>query len=98
MPIFADEILNVGAQGYGFMRAAPAVGAVVAALLLPSVKLTPVNVPRPVSNVSKVIVALAAPLELIEKLIGVAAASWAPDAAPIPASNASAGMADIDHV
>ena len=34
MPIFADEILHVGAQGYGFMRAAPAAGAVVAALLL----------------------------------------------------------------
>ncbi len=28
LPIFADQVLNVGAQGLGFLRAAPAVGAV----------------------------------------------------------------------
>ena len=39
MPIFANDILGVGAQGYGFMRAAPAVGAVVAALFLTSRKI-----------------------------------------------------------
>jgi MFS family permease len=36
MPIFANEVLGVGAQGYGFMRAAPAVGAFLAALFLTS--------------------------------------------------------------
>lgn len=39
MPIFANDILQVGAQGYGFMRAAPAVGAFVAALFLTSRKI-----------------------------------------------------------
>jgi MFS family permease len=39
MPIFANDILGVGAQGYGFMRAAPAVGAFLAALLLTSRKI-----------------------------------------------------------
>ena len=39
MPIFANDILGVGAQGYGFMRAAPAVGAFVAALFLTSRKI-----------------------------------------------------------
>lgn len=39
MPIFADEILQVGAQGYGFMRAAPAVGALLAAVFLTSRKI-----------------------------------------------------------
>lgn len=36
MPIFANEILHVGAQGYGFMRAAPSVGAVLTAIILTS--------------------------------------------------------------
>jgi MFS family permease len=40
MPIFANEILGVGAQGYGLMRAAPSVGAVVAAVLLSSRRIT----------------------------------------------------------
>ena len=40
MPIFANEILQVGAQGYGLMRAAPSVGAVVAAVLLTSRRIT----------------------------------------------------------
>jgi MFS family permease len=39
MPIFANDILGVGAQGYGFMRAAPAVGAFAAALFLTSRKI-----------------------------------------------------------
>jgi MFS family permease len=39
MPIFANDILGVGAQGYGFMRAAPAVGAFLAALFLTSRKI-----------------------------------------------------------
>jgi MFS family permease len=33
LPIFADQILNVGAQGLGFLRAAPAVGAVLMSFL-----------------------------------------------------------------
>ena len=40
MPIFANEILHVGAQGYGLMRAAPSVGAVAAAVLLTSRRIT----------------------------------------------------------
>lgn len=36
MPIFANEILHVGAQGYGFMRAAPSIGAVLTAIILTS--------------------------------------------------------------
>ena len=40
MPIFANEILGVGAQGYGLMRAAPSVGAVAAAVLLSSRRIT----------------------------------------------------------
>jgi MFS family permease len=40
MPIFANEILGVGAQGYGLMRAAPSVGAVLAAVLLSSRRIT----------------------------------------------------------
>jgi len=39
MPIFANDILGVGAQGYGFMRSAPAVGAFVAAIFLTSRKI-----------------------------------------------------------
>lgn len=34
LPVFADDILKVGAGGYGVLRAAPAVGAVLASLLL----------------------------------------------------------------
>jgi MFS family permease len=34
LPIYADEILNVGAQGLGFLRAAPALGAVAMALYI----------------------------------------------------------------
>ncbi len=34
LPIFAMEILNVGSEGYGFLRAAPAIGAVVMAGIL----------------------------------------------------------------
>ena len=39
MPIFANDILHVGAQGYGFMRAAPSVGALFAAIFLTSRKI-----------------------------------------------------------
>ncbi len=39
MPIFANDILHVGAQGYGFMRAAPSVGALLAAIFLTSRKI-----------------------------------------------------------
>ncbi|SHI30054.1 Major Facilitator Superfamily protein [Hymenobacter daecheongensis DSM 21074] len=34
LPIFADTILKVGAQGYGYLRAAPAVGSVLMAVAL----------------------------------------------------------------
>jgi MFS family permease len=34
LPIFAQERLNVGARGYGFLAAAPAIGSVVTALLM----------------------------------------------------------------
>ncbi len=34
LPVFASEVLNVGPQGLGMLRAAPAVGAVVMSLLL----------------------------------------------------------------
>jgi Major Facilitator Superfamily len=34
LPIYAKDILNVGAVGFGFLRAAPAIGAVVMALYL----------------------------------------------------------------
>jgi len=34
LPVFADKILNVGPQGLGFLRAAPAVGAVIMSLFL----------------------------------------------------------------
>lgn len=34
LPIFADQILHVGAQGLGILRAAPAMGAVVAAIIM----------------------------------------------------------------
>ena len=34
LPIYADEILNIGPQGLGMLRAAPALGALVAALLV----------------------------------------------------------------
>lgn len=34
LPAFANEILGVGAQGLGFLRAAPAIGAVIVALLI----------------------------------------------------------------
>ncbi len=34
LPVFAEEILKVGASGFGVLRAAPAVGAVVASLIL----------------------------------------------------------------
>ncbi len=34
LPVFARDILHVGAQGYGFLRASPAVGAAVVALVL----------------------------------------------------------------
>lgn len=34
LPIYAKDILNVGARGYGFMAAAPAAGAIVAGLLM----------------------------------------------------------------
>lgn len=34
LPIFADQILQVGAQGLGFLRAAPAVGAVIMSVFL----------------------------------------------------------------
>lgn len=34
LPMFADQILHVGPQGLGFLRAAPAVGAVIMALLM----------------------------------------------------------------
>ncbi len=36
LPIFAKEILNVGARGFGMLAAAPAVGAVLAGLVLAS--------------------------------------------------------------
>jgi MFS family permease len=38
LPIFAKEILNVGAQGYGFLVAAPSLGAVLVGLILSFVK------------------------------------------------------------
>ena len=34
LPIFADQVLNVGAKGYGVLAAAPAVGALAGSLLL----------------------------------------------------------------
>lgn len=34
LPIYAKDILNVGARGYGFMAAAPAAGAIVAGLIM----------------------------------------------------------------
>ena len=34
LPIFADKILNVGARGFGFLAAAPAVGAVITGLVM----------------------------------------------------------------
>ncbi len=34
LPVFADKILHVGPEGLGFLRAAPAVGAVIMALLM----------------------------------------------------------------
>src|SRR5678809_1154850 len=34
LPIFAREILHVGARGYGFLAAAPAIGSVLTALIL----------------------------------------------------------------
>jgi MFS family permease len=34
LPIFAKEILEVGAQGYGYLSAAPSTGAAIAALVL----------------------------------------------------------------
>ncbi|HYK42285.1 MAG TPA: MFS transporter, partial [Thermoanaerobaculia bacterium] len=34
LPIFADQVLKVGATGYGFLVSAPAVGALVGSLLL----------------------------------------------------------------
>jgi MFS family permease len=34
LPIFADSILKVGARGYGFLSAAPAIGAVVTGLVM----------------------------------------------------------------
>jgi MFS family permease len=34
LPVFANEILGVGSQGFGLLRAAPAVGAISASLLL----------------------------------------------------------------
>ena len=34
LPMFADKILHVGPQGLGFLRAAPAVGAVIMAMLM----------------------------------------------------------------
>lgn len=34
MPVFADKILHVGAEGFGWLRAAPAIGAAVVALTL----------------------------------------------------------------
>jgi hypothetical protein len=34
LPVFADEILRVGPQGLGLLRAAPAVGAVVTSLII----------------------------------------------------------------
>ena len=43
MPIFAHDILKVGAQGLGFMRAAPALGAVVTMFIL--AKYPPMNKP-----------------------------------------------------
>ena len=43
MPIFAHDILKVGAEGLGFMRAAPALGAVVTMFIL--AKYPPMNKP-----------------------------------------------------
>jgi MFS family permease len=34
LPIYAKDILNVGARGYGFLAAAPAVGAIIAGLVM----------------------------------------------------------------
>lgn len=34
LPIFADQVLHVGPQGLGFLRAAPAIGAVIMAVVL----------------------------------------------------------------
>jgi MFS family permease len=34
LPIFADQVLNVGAQGLGLLRAAPAAGAIIMSLVL----------------------------------------------------------------
>lgn len=34
LPIFADQVLNIGAEGLGFLRAAPAVGAIIMSLTL----------------------------------------------------------------
>jgi MFS family permease len=34
LPIFADRILNVGARGFGFLSAAPAIGAVITGLVM----------------------------------------------------------------
>jgi len=43
MPIFAHDILKVGAEGLGFMRAAPAIGAVITMFIL--AKYPPMNKP-----------------------------------------------------
>jgi MFS family permease len=43
MPIFANDILKVGAEGLGFLRAAPAVGAVLTMLLM--TRFSPMNKP-----------------------------------------------------
>jgi MFS family permease len=43
MPIFANDILKVGPEGLGFLRAAPAVGAVLAMLLM--TRFSPMNKP-----------------------------------------------------
>ena len=34
LPIYAKDILDVGARGYGFLAAAPAVGAIAAGLIM----------------------------------------------------------------
>jgi len=34
LPIFADQILKVGARGYGFLSAAPAIGAIITGLVM----------------------------------------------------------------
>jgi MFS family permease len=47
LPVFADEILNVGAEGLGFLRAAPSLGA--------SITMIALSLSKPISHPGKVL-------------------------------------------